>query len=1008
MRKFLIALLLLPIQLIAQSVAPLHFEKVNGLSQNTVYSIMKDRQGFLWIATADGLNRYDGVEMKIYKPLPDNGKGGYKNRVVRSRLLEDTEDRIWFSTGAGLYYYDQKKDVFNHCFISFNNNNNAWAIDPVWYEKGHFWGANGAMGFAEYEVKTNRWMTYPTKPAPESPTNFSKTVWDEQGNAWCMAGKGILHFNRESRKWEHLLSDRTFNSIGYAGETVFLMEGKHLYKLHTANRVLTEIAVSGTETYAPIRVFCTDRAGQVWAGDENGNIFCMKKGATLFAWMGNINGFPLTGTSYPVYSLFADENDLLWVGADVLGLQKTSIANPRFAQYPPPGKGNPAQSLFIHSILEDEQDKIWLGTFRNGLQILDKKTGKARQVKLPGITQSFIDDNSVSMIRRDSRGNLWIGGYRHLYIKEKGKEALQIIDIPEPPFAHQEQLKALSMLEYRDSLFFTTSWGIYSIYKKEGAYKVNYYPENGTGFYSDLFIDPSGYYWLAIENGVIRKKILNGEHGKNRLDTLLFSGVGVKSFHADDERNLLWISTTSGLIAWHLPTGRHRLFSEKDGLGNSYIYGVLQNKNELWVSTNRGLSRALIGPVDKNSPIPEISFLNFTSSDGLPDDEFNTGAFHLGAGGQFYFGTIQGVVWFNPEQLFPATTPPKIVLTRILVNDEVADSSRAPEYTTALNLDHQHNNLSFYFRGIEYQNPKKVQYTYQLEGWDKTWINSGTLNQVRYNNLPPGEYTFRIKAANAAGYWTSQPQEIRVYIAPPFWKTWWFYTLTVLLLFGSVVYTTRLLSQQKLRKKVAYLEQQRELDKERQRISREMHDDLGAGLTQIALMSESARRRQQRQEGNELFDIAETSRRLMGSMSEIVWSLNPDNKNLEQLFVYLREQFHKLLEYSGMEYSIDLPEGIELLVLRNEQRRNILLITKEIINNAIKYSEATCLKISAELKGRNLGISISDNGKGFDPDRPYTGNGLRNIRHRVEEINGTLEIRSSPETGTSFNLYFPL
>lgn len=219
-------------------------------------------------------------------------------------------------------------------------------------------------------------MTYPTKPAPESPTNFSKTVWDEQGNAWCLAGKGILHFNRENRKWKHLLSDRTFNSIGYAGETVFLMEGKHLYKFNTFRQLLTEIAVSGTETYAPIRVFCTDRAGQVWAGDENGNIFCMKKGATAFAWRGNINGYPLTGTSYPVYSLFADENDLLWVGADVLGLQKTSIANPRFAQYPPPGKGNPAQSLFIHSILEEEQDKIWLGTFRNGLQILDKKQEK--------------------------------------------------------------------------------------------------------------------------------------------------------------------------------------------------------------------------------------------------------------------------------------------------------------------------------------------------------------------------------------------------------------------------------------------------------------------------------------------------------------------------------------------------------------------------------------------------------------------------------------------------------
>lgn len=237
----------------------------------------------------------------------------------------------------------------------------------------------------------------------------------------------------------------------------------------------------------------------------------------------------------------------------------------------------------------------------------------------------------------------------------------------------------------------------------------------------------------------------------------------------------------------------------------------------------------------------------------------------------------------------------------------------------------------------------------------------------------------------------------------------WLYFLTaVLLVIISAILLTRYLVQRKLRKKIRAFEEQERLDRERQRISREMHDDIGAGLTQIIMMSESAKHNKSATGNRELEDIADTSRRLVSSMSEIIWSLNPENKTLDQLFAYMREQLHKQLEYSEISYTLDLPEGYGTVQLRNEQRRNILLVTKEMVNNAIKYSEASSLSISASVTGQQVIFTVTDNGRGFDSQELSGGNGLRNIRHRVEELGGQLELRTSPGEGCYYRYVIPV
>ena len=243
---------------------------------------------------------------------------------------------------------------------------------------------------------------------------------------------------------------------------------------------------------------------------------------------------------------------------------------------------------------------------------------------------------------------------------------------------------------------------------------------------------------------------------------------------------------------------------------------------------------------------------------------------------------------------------------------------------------------------------------------------------------------------------------------PPFWKRWWFISAVVLFLLLTAFALLQYWDRKKLKKRLAELERQREIDKERQRISREMHDDIGAGLTQITLMSESAKNKSTAGNEKELNDIATTSRKLVSNMSEIIWSLNPENKTLEHLLAYLREQLNRQLEYSGKQYHIDFKETGQQFVLSNQQRRNILMITKEIVNNAIKHSEANNIWVQADIKNNNLELVVKDDGKGFDVAKGYVGNGLKNIRTRAEEMGGKLSIESEEGKMSRFICTIPL
>ncbi len=995
----------------------LSFERIRGLSQNTVYSMLRDRQGFFWVATASGLNRYDGVEMKAYKPSFGNAAGQMKGRIIRSALLEDDEEQIWFSTDIAVHSFNKRTRLFTQHKLFFANKKEQEGVEqkadietfanPLLKKDNYIWFATAGGGLYALNTKNGNCISYPVSMKDDRNgkiTLMYNATYDANNRLWFASNKGLLSFDLSKKEWKWLIKGVSLFAITSCNDTLYTGNNDGITWIDPATLSTGVVAINGKPAHIPggmIRCFYTDEQKNTWAGDQTGNVYLKSSQDSQFSWKGNINGYPPAQTLFPVYSIYADNTGNLWTGADVLGLSKAEINPIPFRKFPAASSaGNGIQDLFIHSIYEDEDENIWLGTFQNGLLKLDPKTGKTTQVQFPYFDPLLPYAKSVPLVKQDDSGNLWTSYSGHLYIKEKGKKNFIPLKIPFPPdYLQSPQLWA--MTSYKEGWLLATNIGLYLVSKKQGQYNISHLKEFAGTKITTVWTGPDKQTWVVPETGGIY--IASAVEELNNAKRI-FTGENIKAVRYDSLGRLIWICTASGLIAYSAESEKFKIYTEANGLPNSYVYGILIKNDDVWVSTNNGLATGKM-QFDEGALFPDIRFLTFTESEGLPANEFNTGAYHHGRSGKMYFGTVKGVTWFQPEEVRMQYPLPVMRLIDFRVNDKEADSATAPEFVRNIRLTYRNNNLFFRFRAIDYNNADKIRYAYQLEGWDKSWVYSGSLNEVRYNNLTPGNYVFKIKAANGSGVWGDKEYTVSISIAPPFWKTWWFYSLVVLLLMTVLVLLTRYFAQQKLKQKVMALERQKEIDKERQRISREMHDDIGAGLTQITLMSESAKTKHK---AGELDEIAQTSRQLVSNMSEIIWSLNPENKTLDQLLAYLREQLNKQLEYSGIHYSIRLPETGNDILLTNEQRRNILLVTKEIVNNAIKYSKAGNISVNATLQDGSLGFEIQDDGTGFDINGKYTGSGQRNIRQRIEELGGILKIESVPGKGSSFVYHIPL
>jgi two-component sensor histidine kinase len=526
----------------------------------------------------------------------------------------------------------------------------------------------------------------------------------------------------------------------------------------------------------------------------------------------------------------------------------------------------------------------------------------------------------------------------------------------------------------------------------------------------EIFEDSRGILYICeFEGGFIT---FNPDIGKFKVyhhDASDPSSVGDESSHAwiEAKNGLIWFGTYGGGIGVFNPyTEKFKTFTSKDGLVHDNVASLTADKNgNYWAGTMGGGISCFKPPDDPFAPGCKISFRNYDVNDGLPSNIMSIISAYCDTDGTMYFGTRNaGMFYFHPDSLKVNDFKPPVVITDFsLLNKPVSinDSTRVLkmpiEFTKELKLNYKQNILSFTFAALNYNHPEKNKYAYMLEEYDKEWVYTDASKRfANYTNLDPGTYIFKVKASNNDGLWNETPTEIKIIITPPFWQTAWFKALLALIALG-IVYAF-------YRYRIGQLVL---LQRMRNKIAADLHDDIGSTLNSIALYSDLAKQ-QPVQRDYALGMIAENARKIIDSMSDIVWMINPKNDSFDKIIFRMRSLTHDLLKTKKIECQFKYDETLNEISLPMGMRRNIYLIFKEALNNMIKYSNATKASIKMLHEKKTIILLISDNGTGFDHSVSHNGNGLTNMVQRAEEIGAKLNIESEQGVGTNIELNIKL
>lgn len=980
-----------------QTIAP-RFETLdveNGLSQNSVYRIFQDRTGFMWFGTADGLNRYDGTSIRAFKYTAPSITLANSN-TIRGYLLEDQPGHMWYANETGIYFYNPITEKIGQAFDFLTNQEagflyyNALALD----DQSNFWLLDPGHGIARFSTQTRSIETlkFPESIKPGEfavlPKSGKRHVYLEIPNR-----SGVLRFDRVTQAYDWIFADQMNVNVVAESSHLFVRKEGSLYYYDSTHHRLQDLPIQIT---SPVSDAIQDGYGRFWISTLGDGLHLYDPHQDKTWAYRNDRTRSNTLPSNFVTDLFIDADQNLWIGMDGGGVSRMDLKLPRFNIFSL-SDGDPVlNDYFIRCFYEDERGRIWFGTLQDGFFIFDPRQSAikkySRENGLPG--------NSVGSIFRDRKGQVWIGYNEGISRFDEATGKFYPVPMEHAQYFNRPDNYVTQIMELASGeLLLSCYYGIYKIEQDEPGQYLGTNWKEFTSRAVGIIQTPDGHYWAASQvQGLYH--VLPDE--PRILDArVLFSRINIKSLHQDEQNpQLLWICSGAGLIRFDTQTGDYKLYDEQAGIPGSFVYGLLEDADHnFWLSTNSGLCF-----FDRKSE----TFQRFTVEDGLQSNEFNSGAFYKGPSGTLYFGGIKGFNWFSSGAERPMRTPPRSRVTSVQVNDVVVSHDSTFYFTRSLARPHHQNDYVFEFAVFDYTHPEANKVQYMLTGWDKDWI---TTNQkiARYSNLAPGSYHFKVRASTGNSAWGPEDQ-VSILIRAPFWQTAWFYGLVGLIGLGMLVAGTRYMAHRKIEKKVRELEMQRAVWDERERISKDIHDDLGTGLSKISILSELAKQSKSADDftQRQLEKISDSSHELIDNLGELIWSHNPANDSLTKLFWYIREHLSPVFDGTTTVLQLSLPALTTDRMVPAAWRRNVFLAVKESLHNVLKHAQASRVELNFNVHDEHLHISISDNGRGFELTRMTPGNGLSNIRKRMADCGGSVSIESQPGAGTHVHLIVPL
>jgi ligand-binding sensor domain-containing protein/signal transduction histidine kinase len=802
-----------------------HITVKEGLSSPNIYCFYKDKEGFLWLATENGLNKYNGYNFVAYKSVKENPysiSSNYMRSIVGSR-----DGNLWIGTSNGLNYYDRDKDLFNHYFFHKNDSITLTSSDiySIAVDKEeNLWLATDGGGLYFFNTLSKTYTSHrhiSMDPGSISSNRIYFVYADRQGRLWIGTWEGMLDlFDNERKQFIHYtLSDKLKPKLNHGQIRGILEDQKGDLWISTFGSGIYRLTEDTNGKFS-IRNFChdpndvnslandntsriiEDHGGGLWIGTENGGLDFLNTKDLKFKHFRaeGLEEASLSGNS--IWSLFQDNFDNLWVGTYESGINLSKASKSTFSHFK--NISCDEQSLSyntVSSFFEDRSNNIWIGTDGGGLNLFNRKNGTFKRYNTKN---SNLSSNAVLSVFEDSKSNLWIGtwqgglnlfnrhtGYAKRFTSENsGLGCNNIISINE---------------DKSGTLWVGTFWGDggMSYFDTKQSKFVTYTKEN-SGLSNNSI--------LTIVNGNDGKLFVGTVEGFNILDpvnrtfkkyfsetnnpTSLSHNTVYSILVARDSS--IWLGTYDGLNKFDPKTGLFKRYFVKDGLPGSNISGIEEDaEGNLWLSTDNGIS--------KLNPRTQI-FRNYDVSDGLQGYRFYRCSHYKSRNGEIYFGGANGFNVFDPSKIRDVEIKPPVYLTgfKIFNKPVIIGAKGSPlqkniTETQQIELSYKYSAFTFEFAALYYSSPEKIRYAYKLEGFDNDWNYVGNERTATYTNLNPGKYTFRVKVPFNNGICNEEGTSVRVIIIPPFWMAWWFKVLMIftlsLILLGIYAFRVRTINQ---------------------------------------------------------------------------------------------------------------------------------------------------------------------------------------------------------------------
>jgi signal transduction histidine kinase/ligand-binding sensor domain-containing protein len=1007
----------------------------SGLPSSTVTSIAQTSEGYLWIGTHNGLVRFDGMRLTTFDPetTPE-----LTHARVES-LFVDSNGALWINTYDGSLT-SWRAGAFTHEWTGKRGPDfGAWLVSsrdgrPVFVLE------TGELIRRELEAADRgRWRVLRAPGA----TLVSVFCEDRSGVVWIRSLDHrlwrLVGDRLEPVEWRAGLDGRSINHIA-SGPDGRLWIGTDREIAVFENGRFKKMNPEGGERSLNVNLILCTRDGGLWIV-ANGRARKAVGGKWVLAPDACRD---LTGTFRTSVNGFEDRQGGVWFTH--LGKGLIHVSRDGEARKITMAEGLPGER--VSSFLEDREGNVWVGVDRGGLARL-----RVRRFQVLGSTEGLSAKGAVS-ICEDGRGVVWIGTLGG-GLDRWWKGALANVPFPSATAGgfvfsvYPDRTGRLWMSGDREDLFLFDKNAIRRAGVSVHGIKA-------------ILVDRVGRVWLGRKDGLSvleegRLKSFGPEDGFERTDVRALaedrdgnvwigSGDGavyrfqdgtlavfrtadsaqqaVWSLLPDDDGSV-WAGTFRGGLL-RLKDGRFTRYTTRDGLLSDVVCQLLDDgQGRLWVGSHQGIFRVPKAALRAFAAgeVRTLPCVGYGRSDGLPTLECSGNyqpACWRGRDGRLWFATTKGVVSVQPREITENNQPPPVVIEDVLVDDRSA-SPRAGAGTPngapavpVVEIAPDSERVELRYAGLSLTAPEKVRFRYRLEPLEREWVEASFRRFAQYSYLRPGTYRFSVLASNSEGIWNEAGAGLTLKVLPHVWETWWFLSALALVATGAVAAAARHLATRRLKGALERLERQRAVERDRARIAKDIHDDLGAGLTQITLLSELARSDSPQETDQHLAQISETARELTRGMDEIVWAVNPRNDTLDSLTTYVCRFAQEYLNVAGIQCRLDVPAQLPALPVTSEVRHNLFLAIKEALNNVIKHARAREVRLRLQPGADGFTLVIEDDGQGFDvagatsagaaATRLSPGQGLENLGKRLEAIGGSCVVTSEPGRGTRIEM----